>query len=43
MGRTRDGVPIKNAPRNEAPLVHHEEINENVEVENVEGLDKKKI
>uniref|UniRef100_M1DBS8 'chromo' domain containing protein n=1 Tax=Solanum tuberosum TaxID=4113 RepID=M1DBS8_SOLTU len=35
---TRDGAPVKNAPRNEAPLVHHEEVEENVEVENEKNV-----
>lgn len=35
---TRDGAPVGDAPRNEAPHVHHEEIDENVEVENVEQI-----
>ncbi|KAH0730222.1 hypothetical protein KY289_001410 [Solanum tuberosum] len=32
----RDRVPVKKIPKNEAPLVHHEEIEEDIEVENVE-------
>uniref|UniRef100_M1D870 Uncharacterized protein n=1 Tax=Solanum tuberosum TaxID=4113 RepID=M1D870_SOLTU len=35
---TRYGAPVENAPRNEVPLVHHEEIEENVEVENEEDV-----
>ncbi|KAH0657808.1 hypothetical protein KY289_026556 [Solanum tuberosum] len=35
---TRDGVPVGNAPQNEAHLVHHEEIKEDIEVENVEEV-----
>ncbi|KAH0773664.1 hypothetical protein KY290_010801 [Solanum tuberosum] len=37
-GRNRDGVPVKNVPQNEAPPVHHEEIEEDIEVENVEEV-----
>uniref|UniRef100_M1DTC7 Histidine-containing phosphotransfer protein n=1 Tax=Solanum tuberosum TaxID=4113 RepID=M1DTC7_SOLTU len=29
---SRDGAPVENAPRNENPIAHHEEIEENVEV-----------
>uniref|UniRef100_M1DAK3 Uncharacterized protein n=1 Tax=Solanum tuberosum TaxID=4113 RepID=M1DAK3_SOLTU len=35
---TRDGAPVENAPRNEAPPAHHEEVDENVEVENEENV-----
>uniref|UniRef100_M1E007 Uncharacterized protein n=1 Tax=Solanum tuberosum TaxID=4113 RepID=M1E007_SOLTU len=35
---TRDGVPVKIAPQNEAPPVHHEEIEEDIEVENIEEV-----
>ncbi|KAH0743076.1 hypothetical protein KY290_031069 [Solanum tuberosum] len=38
---TRDRVPIENAPQNEASPVHHEEIEENVEVENIEEVGQK--
>ncbi|KAH0748145.1 hypothetical protein KY290_027377 [Solanum tuberosum] len=38
---TRDGVPVGNAPQNEAHLVHHEEIKEDIEVENVEEVGQK--
>uniref|UniRef100_M1DQB6 'chromo' domain containing protein n=1 Tax=Solanum tuberosum TaxID=4113 RepID=M1DQB6_SOLTU len=45
MGRGRgrvapnkDGALVNNAPRNEAPPVHHEEVEENVEVENEENV-----
>ncbi|WMV29012.1 hypothetical protein MTR67_022397 [Solanum verrucosum] len=33
---TRDGAPVKDAPRNEAPLVHHEEVEKNIEVKHDE-------
>ncbi|KAH0746089.1 hypothetical protein KY285_007746 [Solanum tuberosum] len=35
---TKDGALVENAPRNEIPSVQHEEIEENVEVENDEGV-----
>ena len=31
-------APVENAPRNENPHAHHEEIEENVDVENVEDV-----
>lgn len=31
MAPTKDGVLVENAPKNEAPPMHHEEIEENVE------------
>uniref|UniRef100_M1DLE7 Uncharacterized protein n=1 Tax=Solanum tuberosum TaxID=4113 RepID=M1DLE7_SOLTU len=34
----RDRVPVGNAPQNEVPHVHHEEIEEDIEVENVEEV-----
>uniref|UniRef100_M1AL36 Retrotransposon protein, Ty3-gypsy subclass n=1 Tax=Solanum tuberosum TaxID=4113 RepID=M1AL36_SOLTU len=36
----RDGVPIENVPQNEAPYVHQEEIEENIEVENMENVEE---
>uniref|UniRef100_M1DM81 'chromo' domain containing protein n=1 Tax=Solanum tuberosum TaxID=4113 RepID=M1DM81_SOLTU len=33
---SRDGIPIEIAPLNLAPPVHHEEIEEDIEVENIE-------
>ncbi|WMV13845.1 hypothetical protein MTR67_007230 [Solanum verrucosum] len=38
VGPTRDGAPVENAPRNEAPHAHHEEVEENIEVENEENV-----
>uniref|UniRef100_M1DVP2 Uncharacterized protein n=1 Tax=Solanum tuberosum TaxID=4113 RepID=M1DVP2_SOLTU len=35
---TRDGAPVENSPRNENPHAHHEDIYENVEVENEEDV-----
>uniref|UniRef100_M1DEA0 'chromo' domain containing protein n=1 Tax=Solanum tuberosum TaxID=4113 RepID=M1DEA0_SOLTU len=35
---TRDGAPVENAPKNEAPHAHHEEVEENIEVENEENV-----
>jgi len=34
----RDGLPVYNAPQNEVPLIHHEDIEENIEVQNVEEV-----
>ncbi|KAH0743175.1 hypothetical protein KY290_031168 [Solanum tuberosum] len=39
---TRDGATIENVPRNENPHVHHEEIEENVEVEDEENVGQEK-
>uniref|UniRef100_M1DLS1 'chromo' domain containing protein n=1 Tax=Solanum tuberosum TaxID=4113 RepID=M1DLS1_SOLTU len=33
-----NGAPIENAPRNEATPAHHEEVEENIEVENEENI-----
>uniref|UniRef100_M1DEL7 'chromo' domain containing protein n=1 Tax=Solanum tuberosum TaxID=4113 RepID=M1DEL7_SOLTU len=38
VSSTKEGVPVENAPRNEAPTMHHEEIEENINVENVEEV-----
>ncbi|KAH0665419.1 hypothetical protein KY285_026625 [Solanum tuberosum] len=38
VASTRDGVPVGDAPRNEAPPAHHEEVQENVEVEEEENV-----
>ena len=35
MAPTRDGASVENDPRNEAPPSHHEEVEENIEVENI--------
>ncbi|WMV30785.1 hypothetical protein MTR67_024170 [Solanum verrucosum] len=35
---TRDGTPVENAPRNENSPVYHEEVDENIEVENEENV-----
>lgn len=32
------GEPVKNAPINETPPMHHEELEENIEVENKENF-----
>jgi len=34
----RDGIAVVNVPQNEAPHVHHEEIEKDIEVENVEEV-----
>uniref|UniRef100_M1DKJ4 'chromo' domain containing protein n=1 Tax=Solanum tuberosum TaxID=4113 RepID=M1DKJ4_SOLTU len=34
-----NGVPIENAPMNKNPHAHHEEIEKNVDIENVENVD----
>jgi len=39
---TRDGAPVDNALRNENPPAHHEEIEENVEIENKENVGQEK-
>uniref|UniRef100_M1D9Z9 Uncharacterized protein n=1 Tax=Solanum tuberosum TaxID=4113 RepID=M1D9Z9_SOLTU len=35
---SRDGVPVENSPRNEAPSVHHDEVEENTKVKNEENV-----
>ncbi|KAH0657946.1 hypothetical protein KY289_026694 [Solanum tuberosum] len=39
---TRLGAPFENFPKNEASPVHHEEVEENIKVENEENVGKKK-
>uniref|UniRef100_M1DHC9 Uncharacterized protein n=1 Tax=Solanum tuberosum TaxID=4113 RepID=M1DHC9_SOLTU len=39
---TRDGAPVGDAPINEAPPAHHDEIEENVEVEDEENVGQEK-
>lgn len=38
MALTRDGAPIENAPKNETPPTHREEVVDNIEVENEENV-----
>uniref|UniRef100_M1DHA3 Uncharacterized protein n=1 Tax=Solanum tuberosum TaxID=4113 RepID=M1DHA3_SOLTU len=39
---TRDEASVGDAPRNEAPLAHHEEVEENAEVEEEENVGQEK-
>uniref|UniRef100_M1DFW5 'chromo' domain containing protein n=1 Tax=Solanum tuberosum TaxID=4113 RepID=M1DFW5_SOLTU len=39
---TWDGAPVGDAPRNETPPAHHDEIEENIKVENEENVGKEK-
>ena len=43
MAPTRDGAPVENAPKNESHLVHHKEVDENIQDENEKNVGQKKV